>query len=34
MNKSSIVDKILYDAGDYEEIQVTLRLKEEYCLCW
>ena len=28
MNDSSIVDKILYDAGGYEEIQVTLRLKK------
>ena len=27
-SNSSIVDKILYDAGDFEEIQVTLRLKK------
>ena len=28
MNNPSIVDKILFDAGGYEEIQVTLRLKK------
>jgi hypothetical protein len=27
-SNSSIIDKILYDAGDFEEIQVTLRLKK------
>ena len=27
-NPPSIVDKLLYNAGDFEEIQVTLRLKK------